>query len=148
MRSGPLWIWSITLCASSNKCIPLVYASGVQNNPIPCTSSAFVALISSLDLRASWDNCYIIFHMFIHADGLEPGHVCVGHPLYHPILVLSVLYEDLILKFIMIIWQAGWHLRRMLEDRAFRIMVSESACREPKFKLVYPFLFGLRNIFY
>ena len=36
----------------------------------------------------------------------------------------------------------------MLEDQAFRIVLEESACREPEFKLAQPFLFGLRNILY
>jgi hypothetical protein len=36
----------------------------------------------------------------------------------------------------------------MLEDQAFRIMLSESTCRKPKFKLAQPLLFGLSNILY
>jgi hypothetical protein len=36
----------------------------------------------------------------------------------------------------------------MLEDQAFRVMLAESACQEPKFKLAQPFLFGLSSVFY
>jgi hypothetical protein len=34
----------------------------------------------------------------------------------------------------------------MLEDQAFRVMLAESAYREPEFQLAKPFLFGLRSI--
>ena len=36
----------------------------------------------------------------------------------------------------------------MLEDQAFKVMLAESACWEPEFKLSQPFLFFLSSVLY